>query len=816
MTSPGAGVGVGVGQLVRGLVPRSLLPVTVVANCLAAALWLRSFPLSVMGVPLFGAAVLSVLLPALFVRLAGGRLWLAALLDLLAFVVFTLVVVLHDPSGFSALVEGLYRGPSQVLTFAVPLVSPRSLMVAPVALVWLVGAVAGEYTARRWVSARPYAALLISFALAYAGTARAVDQTGTRAFAARETLLGAGLLVSLLLMRAAQAWVRQDGDAETTQPDGVLPLRSLAAGAASAFLVAGLAGVAVQSDAFGTQPATPQRVPSVDSSDPLNPVSFVAGLRPRDPAATGSPVFTVTTSGNAPGYFNLANVDRYDGSGWTFSRTFRPSGGILPSDVDPSLADHSIGLSQQYRIDDGPLTGKPWMPYISRPQQIFDIAINADPASGMIIPTRTIASGAEYTIRSTVPVQTFADLDPTASPDSLTSTENLQLPPALASQLTSVINALSRETGVTPDDPMAFLHAVQRTFQNNYFIRASGPSASSSSTSSPPPASSSAPTAATEGSAGSTSFADVAASILGDSRTGTPEQFATLTALIARRLNVPARLATGFRVDPQAGRLPAGTYHVTTAQAWTWVTIPVTGAGWVVLDAAPSQYGQGKPQQSQGATTSNSPLPTRTPSEAVISQNAGGHAVAPQSNLPDEAPVDGGTVLWAVLGLIIGVIVVLVALLLLRKPVRAWRRRRRPTPRDSLLGAWHESIDVLAEAGLPPLDTLTSAEIATLTTSRFGAEPGARAADLGAMANAVVFSERTDVQDEQVAAAWQTHRALRRSVRRSLGRRDRLAAALRYHRHHRRKPPAAPTSWSDTPAPAAPAREGYVGRRRKH
>jgi hypothetical protein len=820
------------GDLVRGLVPRLVLPLAVASNCLAAALWLRSFPLSVMGVPLFGAAVLSVVLAAVFVRqtgTSGQRLWLTALLDVIAFVAFTLLIVLRDPTGFADLATGLYSGPSQVLTFAVPLVSPRTLMVAPVALVWLAGAVGGEYAARQWSSALPYGGFLLSFGLSYAATVRAVDGVAPGSFATRETLVAGGLLVALLLMRAAQSWARQDRDAETTQPDGVLPLRGLAAGAFSAFLVAGLAGAVVQSDTFGTKPATPQRVPSIDSSAPVNPVSFVAGLRPANPQARGTDLFTVTTSGTTPGYFSLANVDRYDGSGWSFSRTFRPSGGVLPGDVDPGLAAESLGLSQDYRIDKGALVGTSWLPYVSRPQRVTGIGINADPDSGMIIPTRPLAAGESYTMRSTVPVRTFADLKSDATPDSLTATENVQLPPGLALTLTSVIEALSRETQVSTDDPMAFLHAIQRNFQDHYSLPGQPVTAAPSGgpatpTTSPVPsaATSPVPSAARTAAgqlAGSTNFADVAASIL-RARTGTPEQFATLTALIARQLNVPARIATGFRVHPELGRLPAGTYHVSTAEAWTWVTVPVTGAGWVVLDAAPTRYGNNAPEQSQGATTSPSPLPTRTPSDAVISQGSGGHGVAPESQVPDQPPADRSAVLRGVLIAVVALAGVLVLLLLLRKPVRAWRRRRRPDPRDRLLGAWQECIDVLSEAGLPPLDALTNAEIAALAAERFGPEPGFRAADLGRQANAVVYSERTTIGDGQAAEAWRTQRSVRRMVRRGLGPRDRVAATLRYHRVRHRKPAWSPTSWADiAPVPSRRDRRRsreYVGRRRKH
>src|SRR6185437_7960304 len=95
----------------------------------------------------------------------------------------------------------------------------------------------------------------------------------------------------------------------------------------------------------------------------------------------------------------------------------------------------------------------------------------------------------------------------------------------------------------------------------------------------------------------------------------TPEQFATLTALIARALNIQARVVTGFRIPAAsgAGSIPKGTYRVTTADAWTWVEIPITNVGWVVLDASPGTYSGQKIDKGRAeATRSASPTPTQS------------------------------------------------------------------------------------------------------------------------------------------------------------------------------------------------------------
>jgi hypothetical protein len=410
---------------VRAIVPYLLLPLSLIASVLSAAPWLQSFPASIAAAPLYGAAILSVLIPLVVVRIKPTWLWFSVVIDVVVFALYALLVVVQDPAGFGDVVDGLFRGPSQILTFALPLVSPRSLMVAPAALIWLAGTIAGECVARRWYTMLPYVGFLVAFGLAYAGTQRAVgtDIATTRA---RETLLAASLLTVLLLMRVAQAWVRQDETAESTEAEGVLPLRGLLIGTVTALVIALIASLAVQTSAFPKRADTPQRIPTVDQSRPLTPLAFVAGLRPPSEKDPGQSLFTVTTDRASQGYFAIANVDFYDGAGWSFTRTFRPSGGVLPADTDPALRTTSV-LTQNYTIANGPLTQAPWMPFVYRAQNVTGAAVNIDPASGMIVPASVLRAGTNYTVRSAVTAKTFDRLKArTASPDTATPTIDTQ------------------------------------------------------------------------------------------------------------------------------------------------------------------------------------------------------------------------------------------------------------------------------------------------------------------------------------------------------------------------------------------------------
>jgi hypothetical protein len=421
-----------------------------------------------------------------------------------------------------------------------------------------------------------------------------------------------------------------------------------------------------------------------------------------------------------------------------------------------------------------------------------------------------LRAGESYTVHSTVATTAFDELKGSATPDATTPSIDIEVPAELRSTLTRLINTFAEETGAPSSRPMLFLQALQHAFRSDYGLSgstasATAPGAGATASGSPSGARSSAPVRT-----GSTSFADVLASIVGPQRAGTPEQYATLVALVARQLGVPARVVTGFRVTSTDDKpmLPAGTYQVDTADAWTWVEVPVVGAGWVVLDATPGRVAGPRQQASVGVTSS--PVPTLTPTRnPLITEGNAGHAVANKSTVPGSRGASN-IVLLSVLIAAGALLLALLVLLLVRKPMRASRRRNVADPRRRLAGAWEEGIDRLRESGLPELRTLTSAEITFETARRFGTEPAAHADYLGSAANVAVYSRTAVIDPADADAAWSAERELRRSLRQQLGLPARLLAWVRYHRPS--GPPAVtgPTSWRE-----AEQAKHQVGRRRR-
>ena len=620
-----------------------------------------------------------------------------------------------------------------------------------------------------------------------------------------------------------------------------------------------------------------------------------------------------------PGYFAIANVDAYDGSGWSFDRTFRPSGGVLPADTDPLLAK-GITVTQQYHIDPGPLTSAPWMPALSRPQRVAGTAINIDPASGMIVPASGLTGNLNYSVQSTVVAHPLAGIDAArAFPD--TAASNARPPSAISASLAALLSTFRAETNVgSSAGPLQFLQALQRDLRGHYTLSpaargvamgtltpsptpttsapstaprstprsaprstprsgrhsssrpdahsthhahaaavhrlapAAGPhrssgakrsagrgsghptgagsstppssSATPPSSSATPPSSSATPTptptpAGNGANAGGAGYSDVLASILG-SHQGTPEQFATLVALLALDSGVPARVVTGFRVTSNgATMLQPGQYDVTTADAWTWVEVAVQGHGWMIVDPSPADYASSNPQsQSAAAAPSSSSAP---PSKnALVTQSNGARGTTGPVKIAANRTASRESVLVGLLVALVLLALVIALILLTRKPARAARRRRAADPRLRLVGAWQESMDVLTEAGLPELRALTSAEIAALAQDRFGPESGHTTATLGAAANTVVYSPTTPIAADDADAAWREHRLLRRQVLGTLGLRDRVAARMRYHRPPRSRAPVSPPSWAAATAARSEQRRtagrhrAEPGRRRAH
>lgn len=134
-----------------------------------------------------------------------------------------------------------------------------------------------------------------------------------------------------------------------------------------------------------------------------------------------------------------------------------------------------------------------------------------------------------------------------------------------------------------------------------------------------------------------------------DTQSGHCAFFAASMVLMLRSLDIPARLAVGFRGGTWSDRADA--FRVLQKNAHAWVEVPFNGAGWVYFDPTPPE--------------SRLDLENR---EGAEDEDPGGGQLAPLLDDPaDERELPGGAILLALLG---GGLVLLGAWILRRRVAR--------------------------------------------------------------------------------------------------------------------------------------------------
>ena len=82
---------------------------------------------------------------------------------------------------------------------------------------------------------------------------------------------------------------------------------------------------------------------------------------------------------------------------------------------------------------------------------------------------------------------------------------------------------------------------------------------------------------------------DAVAAFLFDQRAGYFDQFASAMAVMLRSLGIPARVATGFVLDPADVDQGTKAYTVSELRAWSWPEVYFPNLGWVEFNPTPSR-----------------------------------------------------------------------------------------------------------------------------------------------------------------------------------------------------------------------------------
>jgi hypothetical protein len=767
-----------------------LLAALAVAAFIAATPWLRAY--QVPRAPLILA--LAAVLPVAIAGALSRALRLSALVSYGgSFTGLVLMLGFTNDFNFNAVWDGLVHVPAQLLTETLPLSGQPYLLSAPVVVTWLGAALSAELSVR---PARPGATAalvpVLCFVFAFVFTTSAPVGSSVAEAAA---LLGELMLWALArhaILERQRALVEARGDGSHSRSASIA---WAAAGAAMAVLLAAALTLAVPGAlSFAGKPKTVSRPTPVVSTTVVDPVDSLASLRRYDPSAPPKTFFTAQVFEPWSGYLPVADLNNYDGDSWSFSATFRPTGGRVPSPA-VGAAQGGDQVVQHYTLLRS--FGLPFLPALDRPVQVGGLPVDADAITGMLAASPSLP--ASYTVVSRVAPETLGQVNPNTpiASGSLVpggdSPSYTALPAGSNRDIAEGVRFSANLTGTSATPSLAFLQSLAE--QLRVHERRVVPAATKNSKQS------------TSATLAGTSLAQVINAVTVD-RAATPEQFATFYAVVARYLGVPARLVTGFRVPVPShhSAVPPGSYQLTDRDTWTWVEIPVEGVGWVIVDPTPA-----------ATTTAASPPPEQvraTPTTVArqataLPGNSAAHAIAKPTKVPRSQPVHVNWPLVLGIGLPAAVIVGLLAGGLLVPAVRRRLRRvARHQPADpSLLaaGAWLELLDGLSRLGLEVSQSATSSEVADQVVERFGEDFGPPTRFVGSAADQALYSTVWPLEEARARSAWDSQRQLYKAMRHNLGFEAAAQALLRVG-----TAPARPSQHNPYPQVREPSGDGHV------
>ncbi|MGA3220644.1 MAG: transglutaminaseTgpA domain-containing protein [Acidimicrobiales bacterium] len=735
---------------------------------LAATPWLRAYQVAHAPLLLALAAVLPVVISVVAWRVTRSSVLVSYAVSGTGLVI---LLVVSNGFDFYGTWDPLVHVPAQLLTETLPLSGGSSLLAAPVVLTWLCGAVSAELLGR---PSRP-SALGTAVPVAYFALAFVATTSGPAGGTVPEGAALLGVLVVCALARQglieAEAARAGTGRSATGQEPARRrsSWRRAAAGAVMAAALVVSLGAGIGSvPALASRPTTVSRPTQLLSGMVVDPLDTLAALRRSGSQARD--LFDVQVQKAWSGYIPVAALDEYDGDTWSFSATFRPTGGRVPSPATLVASEpEAQPLVQRYTLEGS--TGLPFLPALDRPEQVDGLAVDADSSTGMLAALPAIP--ASYSVVSLVPPGTIGQLSsaaglafgaevPGGGAPAYTA-----LPVGSAPDVAAAVRFAASLTGLPATPSVAFLQSLSSSLRAQE-RRVAEAGRSSGAQSAP---------AALAG----TSLAQVMNAVTVD-RVATPEQFATFFAVVARYLGVPVRVLTGFRA-PAAGSthgpLPPGDYQLTNRDAWAWDEVPVLGYGWVVADPSPVRTTADVSAPPEQVTAS----PTTVPKQVTALPGGGAaHAIAKPVNVKLAHPLNIDWLLVAGAGVPAAIILALLVgglgLPALRRCLR--RRARHQTGDPALLtaGAWLELIDGLFRLGVQVDGSATSRDVTAEVTSRFGDAFGPPTNVLADLADQALYSTEWPVDEVGARLAWDTQRQIYSALRSSVGQRDRARSLL--------------------------------------
>ncbi len=788
------------------------------ATFCAATPWTRGYSSGALTFALLVSSLGSVGVVLTIAQVARRSFFFSAAINAVTMAVFALGAVLREPFGFSSAGKGFTSGITQLLSNTLPLADTPALQVTPVVVCWITGATMAELLARGRSLGAPAVVAVLSSGGAYAATAGGVGDA-TAASVVLLLTLGAMVFVRRWAIDQSPAMgIDADADVDGRRSTRFQPL--VFGGAAVAVVALACAVIVPALPPLRNPPARPDRKAPEERPEHIAPLADVAGMRQAAVNGSNGVVLTATFDRSTAAFVPLAQLDTYDGNTWRLDNVFLPTGGRIPDPVTadgdqavPAERSGVAALEQTYTVRAALPGDGSWMPFVSRPSSVRGIDVRYATASGMVMPVQPMVDGTSFNVVSSASTTDLVAVVRAGDEVRIDRRDRASaaVPPDLQTDLQTWLDELAKPSGARPEATVAFLATMVDAFEASYFrteesqdalaaARAAGEREDASEREGAGNTTTSTPSTVTDGSSpdpaagitpasasgtlpprinrGGTAFAEVSSAI-GTARSGTPEQYATLYALLARKLGVPARVATGFRLRP-AERVPQvvepGTFEVKASQAWTWVEVATREHGWLAVDPTPTRTSVEAERDVKSIVASDASTTT------TIGVAVAGTILKPVNTEVTRSVVpvsEGRSVPW--FGVLGGL--ALLVLLAATPAYRLQRRasRQRGTPTEQAVGAWHETLDTLWLSGVTDLRSRSNTEVVVLTADRFGEEAGEAVGVVGGVANQAIFFDG-GVREEDAARAWDEVDRLRAALRRAVPSSVRLVSAFRLGR----------------------------------
>ncbi len=279
-------------------------------------------------------------------------------------------------------------------------------------------------------------------------------------------------------------------------------------------------------------------------------------------------------------------------------------------------------------------------------------------------------------------------------------------------------------------------------------------------------------------------------------------QFATAMVLMARSLDIPARMATGFLPGAEID----GSRRVIAADAHAWPELYFPGTGWLRFEPTPGARSGTPPAYSVASSGQATPAtPTAAPTSAAPTASP---SPTPSAQRPQERDSDAGAPVpqqtpgrtWPLV--VAALLLALAALAAV--PLSARRARRRdaaraglgpaarpsstgPTPGsggidpgDGVEALWTDLVDRLGDVGLAPdpRRTLADQRESIRTDAGLTGAPDQALTRLATLTQAARYAPPGSVDADALAGADADARVVRRAVLRSRGTLPRARAVL--------------------------------------